>query len=187
MPRNYRIYSLVFLLSTQSWAGTLDDLEDDATKPVKRSSSSQSSSGYSNDDNNDSSLDSFFAELLFKLTAKTLEVTATTLIAGGINSQTRYEENNEHSGRSLFRTKGDPILPTIGYTAHWLSANDDINAQLNRIELGYGLIGISYSENTLDENGRNIAHYSVIMTSNNDQLKIINMFHELILWNHFEY
>ena len=60
MPRNYIIYSLIFLLlSNPTWAGTLDDLEDDATKPVKRSSSSQSSSRYSND-NNDSSLDSFF-------------------------------------------------------------------------------------------------------------------------------
>ena len=172
MPRNYIIYSLIFLLlSNPTWAGTLDDLEDDATKPVKRSSSSQSSSRYSND-NNASSLDSFFAELLLKLTAKTLEATATTLVAGGINSQTRYQEDNEHSGRSLFRTKGDPILSTIGYTAHWLSANDDINAQLNRIELGYGLIGVSYSENTLDENGdklmlsNTMLHYRMSLGNN---------------------
>ena len=173
MPRNYIIYSLIFLLlSNPTWAGTLDDLEDDATKPVNRSSSSQSTNARYSNDNNDSSLDSFFAELLFKLTAKTLEVTADTLVAGGINSQTRYQEDNEHSGRSLFRTKGDPILPTIGYTAHWLSANDDINAQLNRIELGYGLIGVSYSENTLDENGDKLTlsntmlHYRMSLGNN---------------------
>ena len=61
MPRNYIIYSLIFLLlSNPTWAGTLDDLEDDATKPVKRSSSSQSTSSRYSNDNNDSSLDSFF-------------------------------------------------------------------------------------------------------------------------------
>lgn len=174
MPRY--IISLTCLLITISnpvLAGTLDDLESEATKPVNKSSSRNSQSS---DTNNNSTLSGafadFFAELLFKITAKTIETTADVLVAGGLNSQNRYQADDNANGHRLFRTKGDPILPSFGYTSHWLSANDNISAQLNRVELGYGLFGISYSENTLDEDGDKLTlsntmlHYRMSLGNN---------------------
>ena len=55
---------------------------------------------------------------------------------------------------------GDPILPMFRASAQWLNTGSDINAQLNRIEVGYSFLGMSYSQNILNENG--------------DQLKLSN-------------
>ena len=179
MPRHIASLGFIFtLISTPALAGTLDDLESEATKPTKKSSSSQSSSNrnYSSRSGSDSSIGGafteFIAEILFKITAKTVETTADVLAKGGINSLTRYQSDDADSGRQLFRTKGDPILPTFGYTSHWLNANDDISARLHRVEAGYGLFGVSYSENTLDENGDKLTlsntmlHYRMSLGNN---------------------
>ena len=63
----------------------------------------------------------------------------------------------------LFRTNGDPILSSIKFTSQWLGATDNITAQLNRIEAGYGFFGLSYSENTLDENGDKLTLSNTLM------------------------
>lgn len=69
-------------------------------------------------------------------------------------SATEYTEF-QHQGykNTLFRTDGDPILPALRLSSQWLSGADDINAQLFRAEAGYGLIGVSYSQNKLQEEG----------------------------------
>lgn len=74
------------------------------------------------------------------------------------NSEAEYDEFQElEYENSLFRKEGDPILPTIRLSSQWLSASGDINAQLYRAEAGYGLIGVSFSQNNLQERGDTLA------------------------------
>jgi hypothetical protein len=79
---------------------------------------------------------------------------AQELVAINQMSKIEYTEFQQVDYKStLFRTLGDPILPTVKLSSQWLAGSDDINAQLYRIEAGYGLIGMSYSQNKLQENG----------------------------------
>ena len=54
---------------------------------------------------------------------------------------------------SLFRAKGDPILPMLRLSTHKLYSKNNIDAQLNRLEAGYGFFGVSHSQNILNEDG----------------------------------
>lgn len=78
---------------------------------------------------------------------------------GEIRHDDLYDEELEDLDyeNSLFRKEGDPILPTIRLSSQWLSASGDINAQLYRAEAGYGFIGVSFSQNNLQENGDSLA------------------------------
>ncbi|GAA6134928.1 hypothetical protein NBRC116188_17180 [Oceaniserpentilla sp. 4NH20-0058] len=149
---------LLCILSPISLAGTLDDLEDNATKPVKKSSeSSQSNSRWQSSKEEPNSLNSALAEVAVRVTFKLIEISGELLLAAGMNSQERYEReapvSSEEEKLSLFRKEGDPLLPTFGFSAHWLNANSNIKARYNRVEVGYGLFGVSYTQNTLNENG----------------------------------
>jgi hypothetical protein len=154
-------------------AGSLDNLEAEATKPAqKRSSNHSTSSRDSGSSSISGAIAEVVAEIVFDITAEVVGSTAEVVAKGGINSQMRYQEHRKTSGRSLFRQEGDPILPSFGYTSHWLNADDDISAQLNRIELGYGMFGLSYSENTLNEDGdkltlsNTLIHYRMSLGNN---------------------
>ena len=184
LPRPTIILSyllLCFALNTH--AGTLDDLERDATKPKSKSSGSSSSSSsssgsYSSRSDGDggigADLAAGIAELVFKVTVEVVGFGITAMAKGGENSASRYEHSNSgflasedfplpdvnnltdrdlQISAPLFRKEGDPILPSVRLTSQWLQGSDNVSAQLNRFEAGYGLIGLSYSRNTLDEQG----------------------------------
>ena len=69
-------------------------------------------------------------------------------------SAIEYSELKDLDYKStLFRTDGDPMLPAIRLSSQWLSGAGGINAQLYRAEAGYGPVGISYSQNKLQEDG----------------------------------
>jgi hypothetical protein len=179
------IFILCFGLNTQ--AGTLDNLESDATKPKPKSSgssssssssSSRSSGSYSNRSDQGGGLGADLAagiaKFVFRVTAEVVGFGVTAMAKGGENSVVRYEHSNSalldsenllmpegynlverdlYVPTPLFRKKGDPILPSVRLTSHWLQGSGNVNAMLNRVEAGYGLIGLSYSRNTLDEQG----------------------------------
>jgi hypothetical protein len=70
-----------------------------------------------------------------------------------------FEQDYENS---LYRSQGDPILPTVRIASQWLSSSgkkgeEDINAQLYRIEAGYGLFGFSATQNNLQEGSDNLS------------------------------
>ena len=183
---------LILCVGLNAHAGTLDDLERDATKPKSKSSGSSSSSSgsyssssgsYSSGSDDDNSLQADLAagiaELMFRITAEVVGFGLTAMAQGGEDSVQRYArsellDSNDRDvsngvvpaasgldaadnvagfGPSLFRKQGDPILPSVRVTSQWLSGSDNISAQLNRFEGGYGLLGFSYSRNTLDEQG----------------------------------
>lgn len=174
---------LIFTVSI-SQAGKLSDLETSASKPKKRGTSSSSSSSGSSKSGSGSAigdkLAEGIAELIFRVTFKIAETGITVLGKGGENSVNRYaksapvliqsEEGEREVG--LFRKLGDPILPTLKLSSQWLDSSDNITAQLNRIEGGYGLIGFSYSENTLNEDGdeltlsNTLVHYRMSLGNN---------------------
>lgn len=79
-------------------------------------------------------------------------------------SKTEYTEFQQVDYKStLFRTYGDPLLPTVKLSSQWLSGSDNINAQLHRIEAGYGLIGMSFSQNKLQEDGDSLTLSNLLM------------------------
>jgi hypothetical protein len=137
---------ILSLLVSTVQAGTLDDLESESTKSKSRSSSSNSSSSpttYSSNSSSNSSsgnsLTNAVGGLLAEIIVKAIGLGITTMAHAGENS--------------LFRAKGDPILPTVRISSQWLYGNDDINAQLYRAEIGYGFFGVSFSQNDLQESG----------------------------------
>lgn len=150
-----------------SHAGTLDDLEEAATKPKSKSSATYHSNGNQRSNSNDRSGDSggiagFFVEIIvealaqiaIELTSTAVEAGANAVITGGGNSFDRYNSDGITTGidsNQLYRKKGDPILPTVSLSSHWLNADQDINAQLNRVEVGYGAFGLSHTQNRLTE------------------------------------
>lgn len=104
--------------------------------------------------------------------AKVIGYSAVTVIAGGVASNERYlrsepvisndnELNPEHppknkkydATKEFFRVQGDPLVPMLRASSQWLYSSSDINAQLNRIEAGYSFLGMSYSQNILNEDG----------------------------------
>jgi len=168
-------------------AGQLDNLETEATKSSSKSKSKSRSSSSSSSSNNSTSFSdeleaeiaAGIAEVIVVATVKIIGYSALAVVAGGAASNERYirshpevsdnnapddkssEKNNTNdSSKSFFRTQGDPILPMLRISAHWLDSGNDVSAQLNRIEAGYSFFGISYSQNTLKEDG--------------DQLKLSN-------------
>ncbi len=148
---------LVVAASTQ--AGTLDDLEAEATKPSKRSGSSSNNNSSSNSRDSSSGnglsdqLAAGFAEIIVEISFKLAEAGLTVLAKGGESSVYRYANKTKVSTDSLYRQKGDAILPTVKIATQFLSASDGITAQLNRVEAGFALLGFSYSENKLKESG----------------------------------
>lgn len=184
LPRLCLIPFFTMCLSASVVAGTLDDLERDATTPKAKSSggssgASQSSGSYSrgSDEPSDfeSQLAAGMAELVIRITAEVVGFGLSAMAQGGENSVQRYAHANAdarqtpaplpiasgldasdaalHVPEFLFRKQGDPILPTVRLTSQWVSGSDNVTAQLNRIEGGYGLLGFSYSRNQLDEQG----------------------------------
>lgn len=88
-------------------------------------------------------------------------------------SRTEYESFHDENDRNgLYKKDGDPILATIKLSSQWLTGPKDINAQLYKIEAGYGLFGISYTRNNLQENGDSLtlsnllAHYRMSFGNN---------------------
>ena len=86
------------------------------------------------------------------------------MVAGGDNSFKRYLTDepdqspsdtfsDEESELHLFRRHGDPILPKFALSSHWLAASHNVSAQQNRVELGLGFLGVSHTQNTLNEPG----------------------------------
>ena len=165
-----------------SQAGKLGDLEKEASKPKKSGSSSSSSSSSKSSSGSalGDKLAEGVAELILRVTFKIAETGITVLAKGGESSMNRYaqshpviirdEKGERESG--LFRKQGDPILPTLKLSSQWLDSSDNISAQLNRIEGGYGLIGFSYSENTLKEGSEELTlsntllHYRMSLGNN---------------------
>ena len=158
-----------------------------SSKSKSKSKSSSSKNGSSSDssfsDELEAEIAAGIAEVIVVATVKIIGYSALAVVAGGAASNERYirsqpeisdnnalndknseknsEKNNENdSSKSFFRAQGDPILPMLRISAHWLDSGNDVSAQLNRIEAGYSFFGISYSQNTLKEDG--------------DQLKLSN-------------
>jgi hypothetical protein len=119
------------------------------------------------------------AEVVVKVTIMLVGSIPVAVLAGGAFSHERYSKSkpepietndlepddtkkpkNGNFQKELYRVAGDPILPMFRASAQWLNSGSDINAQLNRIEAGYSFLGMSYSQNILNENG--------------DQLKLSN-------------
>jgi hypothetical protein len=159
MNTRFKLLSLIFLLISHAsvYAGTLNKLEENAT--TKSSETSRDSNS-----DNDSSSSGFMATIVSGL----VEVAGEVIIAGGafsferhentLTSQFEYEQvvtNNAigDSNYSAIRTSGDPVLPLLKFSAHALLATDDIVGVSNYIEVGYGAIAISYSNNLLFEAG----------------------------------
>lgn len=183
ISKRFIILFCFLFVSSFSQAGKLDDLESSASKPKKRGSTSSSSSSTSGSGSGSAIGDALaegMAEIILRTTFKIAEVTMTVLSKGGEQSMNRYgrsqpviikDELGEREG-GLFRKQGDPILPTLKLSSQWLDSSDDITAQLNRIEGGYGLIGFSYSENTLKEEGDELTlsnalvHYRMSLGNN---------------------
>ena len=163
-------------------AGQLDNLETEATKSSSKSKSSSSKTSSNNSSSSNSSFgDELEAEIaagiagfIVEATVKVVGYSAMAVVAGAVISNERYirslpdpidnnelsPEDKEIDTESFYRAKGDPILPMLRISAHWLDSGNDVSAQLNRIEAGYSFFGISYSQNILKEDG--------------DQLKLSN-------------
>jgi len=159
---------ILSLLANPVLAGTLDDLETQSTQKNKSSSKSSgnksnSSSGtYRSSQDNDSGspIDGAIAVIVLTVAAIELTFKAVEVLAvGGGDSVERYQhssgdsEVNESGEPSLFRKKGDPILPTLRLSSQWLNGSNNVSGQLNRVEAGFGFIGVSHSQNRLTEPG----------------------------------
>ncbi len=174
---------LVCSLVNPALAGKLDDLETKATSKSSSSSSkpSRSSSNrtYNNsqqDDDTGNPIEGAF--MLILLTAKAIELTFEgigVLAEAGGDSMSRYQHTSntgESNEPSLFRKKGDPILPTLRLSSQWLNGSGGVYGQVNRIEAGFGLIGISHTQNRLSESGdkltikNTLAHYRMSFGNN---------------------
>lgn len=179
--RTFLIAALCLNLSILPvYAGQLDNLEREATKSSSKSkkkssqnSSSNNSSGKTSfGDDIKSEIAAGIAEIIVEASVKIVGFSAMAIVAGGAFSNERYaktlpepidnnnpesedssEVRNENFLKELFRANGDPMLPMLRISSHWLYSNSDINAQLNRIELGYSFLGMSYSQNSLSEDG----------------------------------
>lgn len=107
---------------------------------------------------------------IIAFTAKAVGYSALVVMGGGVGSHMRYFNpqpkptiNNEQDpenlakdketklGEDFFRINGDPLLPTLRVSTHWLYSGNNINTQLKRIEAGYSFLGISYTQNILNE------------------------------------
>jgi hypothetical protein len=156
--KRFILLASIFVVAVSTQAGTLDDLEAEATKPSKRSSSSSNNNSSSNSRESSGNaltdqLAAGFAEMIVEVTFKLAEVGLTVLAEGGESSVHRYANKTHTSTDSLYRQKGDAILPTVKIASQFLTASDGITAQLNRVEAGFALLGFSYSENKLKESG----------------------------------
>lgn len=146
MPIQFTQYLLALcFISSPVYAGKLDELEEEASKPI------QNNGGYSSSRSDEPDADydpSLIVDLL------------TLVVGGGINSAQRYSSEAADNESGLYRKQGDPILPTLNLTSQWLNGSNGISAQLNRVELGVGFIGISFTDNTLKEHGDtlNLSH-----------------------------
>lgn len=146
----------------------------------KNSSYNTSSSNSSFSDELEDEIAAGIAGFIVEATVKIVGYSAMAVVAGGVVSNERYirsqpeptdnnelhpenkerDKDKEIDTEGFYRTKGDPILPMLRISSHWLHSDNDINAQLHRIEAGYSFFGISYSQNILNEDG--------------DQLKLSN-------------
>lgn len=169
---------ILSLLASTAQAGTLYDLELESTSSHRSSSTpSSSNSKESSSSSTENGITNAFGGILAGIIVKAVGLGISTMAHAGENSLYRYErskpEGNEEEIRqelmqaisrqevkklkerehqnSLFRTKGDPILPTLKISSQWLYSKDYINAQLYRAEAGYGFFGMSFSQNNLQE------------------------------------
>lgn len=168
---------------TPAYAGQLDNLEREATKtPAKteKSTSNNSSTDKTSlGDNIKSEIATETAKALVKAAPeiatfgiKAIGYSAIAVIAGGLASNEKYmrsepeviednesdsepseKDNTRNIGKDFFRVQGDPLVPMLRASSHWLYSGNNIDAQLNRIEAGYSFLGISYSQNILNEDG----------------------------------
>lgn len=157
------------ILSVQ--AGQVDNLE---TEALKSPSNSNKSSKIDKDINLGEEIKKEISVGILKATGMLVGSIPLAVLGGGALSHERYSKSqpepielddskkskNKNYQKKLFRIAGDPILPMFRASAQWLHSGTDINAQLNRIELSYSFLGMSYSQNILNENG--------------DQLKLSN-------------
>ncbi|EAT11317.1 hypothetical protein HF888_14150 [Bermanella marisrubri] len=162
------VFALPMCFALSSQAGTLDDLERNGTQAQSKntSSSSQSTSKKASTDSHSSAISEAIAEIVFKTTIKLAEYSVDILSVGGSHSMQRYRQSepvystnddneasaaSDSASNSFFRQVGDPILPALKLSTQFFDSTDDIYAQLNRVELGYGSLGVSYSQNILNE------------------------------------
>jgi hypothetical protein len=174
--KHFTLLIAMLFMVVPTYAGTLDDLESDATKPSKRSGGSSSSSDNSNSSSSGNAvsdqLAAGFAEMILEVSFKLAELGLTVLAEGGESSVQRYANKTQVSEGSLYRLKGDPILPTMKIATQFLSGSDGVTAQLNRVEGGFALLGFSYSENKLKESGdaltlsNTLVHYRMSLGNN---------------------
>ncbi len=154
------------------------------------SSKNNTSSSSSGSDNSlESRVAAGIAEILVEATFKIVGYGMIAMVAGGDQSNKRYlsiqpepliipyfessdfqssdlqspETETEHQLESLFRSKGDPLLPTLRLSSHWLHSSNNINAQLHRLEAGYSFFGISHSQNSLNEDGDQLILANTLM------------------------
>jgi hypothetical protein len=154
------------LVPSVAIAGKLDELEAEASKPNKSQTNKSSSSepyyyspNSAEDSDDDSTLSGFFAEMLVNITIESIKLGTEVMIAATENSYKRYESRQPNIASDelhLYRLKGDPILPTFSLSSHWLSSSNSISAQQNRFEAGHGFVGLSHTQNTLDEKGHKL-------------------------------
>lgn len=162
---NPAMFTLCFLTMTvitqPAIAGKLADLETAASQPTARER--ERSTDYASDANNSDGV-SLFGALL--------EFTANVVVLGGHNSLQRYANSDAQNESGLFRHSGDPILPTLSLSSQFLNGTHGISGQSNHVELGLGLLGISFTDNTLNEKGdrlnlsHTLVHYR--MSAGND-------------------
>jgi len=181
------IVALILSASLAS-AGTLDSLEESATKP--QSSKQESSSSSSSDSSSSSGgiVGSIIGDLIGRMIEAAIDAMAeavTSAIArGGELSKKRFEcssiddecawrldqEGNYYPNH--FREPGDATLPMFKISASYLNAKDDIGGWMGYAEAGYGAFAISHEHNSLYEKEDSLhisnvlAHYR--MTFSND-------------------
>lgn len=175
-----------------------ESTKSSSSSSSKSSSSSSYSSSNSSDSSSSNSLSGAVGELLAEIIVQAVGLGIKTMAHAGENSVYRYEHHKPAEEQeqikqklmqaisyeeikklkereyqnSLYRSKGDPILPTVRLSSQWLYADENINAQLYRAEIGYGFFGMSFSQNNLQESGdtlsisNTLVHYRMSFGNN---------------------
>ncbi len=111
--KRFALFTSIFIMAASIQAGTLDDLEAEASKPKERSSgsSSHSSNDRSTSSGNSVSdqLSAEVAEAIVEITFRLTEAGFTLLAEGGENSLHRYANRTPLTVNGLYRPKATPF------------------------------------------------------------------------------
>jgi len=165
----YILILALILSASLSSAGTLDSLEESATK--KRSSSSSSTSmNSSSEASND-----IAGQLVEGLLEIMIEAIGGVIAYGGESSLKRFEctsGDDECAWRTnasgdkypdFYREPGDPTLPMFKLSANYLSANKGVEGWNGYVEAGYGAFAISHEHNSLYEKSDSLFISNVLL------------------------